>query len=526
MFKKTLIAIALSTAAMSASAANVIDTTNLKNAAHVISLQSLTAAKTTTVPAVKVTLDADFETVIIDGAKVVITVSGAVFNSGITSDLTGDVVAAGTPVNAGNSLTYTIDSNTFTADDDEFTIPALPVILDALDSTVKYTVSFTTSGGSTISGATAASTSVANIVNEWSVTFGVLNNQIDVADNRETFVGGGSTDTLELKFSDIDTVGGAALVSAAVTVKGDFTDVVSVADGLANAYTINTDKDEATFTYNGATTPALSATDLNSIDETLTLTVKSGTDAVSLTENVFTASVSVMYDTSKTLALATDTAAGSWTLNSSSTTVNYAPMGPNTQLIVNATSAFKEDASVDVSYLAADGTMELLEDVATVSAKSVTKLGDTISAAVLGDMGTTSAKTKLVVSVNAPDGNVTFFTGFKDITDGSRMALQQVDSVANSTLAAVEANKTTLGTSTTGIVKAIADSGVASSTAALQIAALNVATETNGATGAYVAGEVATANLICAQINATFTLKATGGGAVAANNVATDSCQL
>jgi hypothetical protein len=452
MFKKTLIAIAFSTAALSANAANVIDTTNALNAAHVISLQSLTAAKTTTVPPVDVELDEDYLTVIIPGAKVVITVTGAAFNSGITAELSGSLVSTGgNPVNAGSSLTYTINSETFTTDGDTFSIPALPVILDAVDSTVKYTVSFTTTGGSAISGSTAAATSVATIVNEWSVAFDSLNNQIDVADNRETFVGGGSTDTLGLKFSDIDTAGGAALVSAEVTVAGDYTDIVSVVDSSANAYTINTAKDAATFTYTSGTSPALGSTDLNDIDETLTFTVKSGAAAVSLTENTFTATVDVKYDGTKTLALATAKSVGAWTLNSSSTTINYAPMGPNTQLIVNATSSFKESASVDVSYLAADGTMELLEDVATVSAKSITKLGDTISAAVLADMGTTSTKTKLVVSVNAPEGNVTFFTGFKDKTDGSRMALQQVDAVANATLTAAEAAQADLANTTDGL---------------------------------------------------------------------------
>ncbi|REL26114.1 hypothetical protein DXX93_05670 [Thalassotalea euphylliae] len=500
MFKKSLIALALATAAMSANAANTITTNNDKNAAHKISAESLTAARTAIVPSVDVVLDDAFDTLLIDGAKLVITVSGAVFNS--TADasslnLSGQfATAGGAEANTGSTLTYELAGKANSIDDGEkITIPALPVIFNENSTKVSYVVSFLTSGDAPTPGTTTGSTEVATVVQEWSLAFGKLDAKINVEDDRETFVGEGAaqtSDVLELKFGDVNTAGGAALSSVEVVIKGDFTDIVSVKDSFNNEYVVNNAKTTATFTYLESAAP-LTASDLNTIDTNVTLTVKSGDDAVELTEQEFKVDATIKYNTNQSIELATDAAAGEWTLNSTSTTLNYAPFGPNTQLIVNATSDFDEAASVDVTYIKADGKPETLTDIATVEPNAVTKLGDIISDAIIADTGADRGKTKITVSVNAPEGDVSFFTGFKDLTDGSRMELQQVDNVANDTLAAAKAAVTAANTAAT------AASNTASSN---QTAVLNAITGISNTLGDNSSGLVQTVNGISSGVSA------------------------
>ncbi|REL26113.1 hypothetical protein DXX93_05665 [Thalassotalea euphylliae] len=529
MFKKSLIALALAGAAMSANAANTIDTTNDKNAAHKISAESLTAARTTTVPSVDVVLDDAFDSLLVNGAKLVITVNGAVFNSSADSsslNISGEfTTTSGADANTGTTLTYVLASKSGTvADGDKISIPALPVILNESSTKVSYTVSFLTSGDAATPGTTTASTEVATVVQEWSLAFDKLDAKINVEDDRETFVGTGdaqTSDVLTLKFGDVNTTGGAALSSVEVVIKGDFTDIVSVKDGFNNDYVINNAKTTATFTYLESAAP-LTAADLNTIDTDVTLTVKSGDDAVELKEQEFKVDATIKYNTNQSIELASDAAAGAWTLNSTSTTLNYAPFGPNTQLIVNATSKFDAAASVDVTYIKDDGKPETLTDIGMVAPNAVTKLGDIISDAIIADTGSDRGKTTITVSVNAPEGDVSFFTGFKDLTDGSRMELQQIDTVANATLSAAQAARDDLANQTDGLGELkTAITNNTDRVATLQAAA----DEAVGSTAS--TASIASATAVCKLINSSFTYQDNGSAMANGATVvpAQDNCE-
>jgi S-layer protein Slr4 len=535
MFKKTLLALAIAGLSTSAMAANTITTTAAK-----ISAQTLTAAKTTTVQAVTVKLDNAYDSVLLDDAKLIVTISGAVFNSGTTAKVltgTGSSAFDSTvaPVNAGTTLTFVLDNKAGAinaADTDTIVIPTLPVILDTLTSTVKYAISFQTSGSAAISGPEVAATTIATVNDEWSATYTNLDAQIDVAAANKKFTGAAVTDSLVVDFSDIDTGSAVSQVKEIeITLKGDFNGITSVADG-GNAYVVNAAKTEALFTYTG-----LTLNDITAADKTIVLTIP-GTAA--LVERTFSADVSLKYGASSTkFVVAADKAVGSWKFNSSSTTMNYVPFGPNTQLIVNATSSFATDASFDVTYTKADGTVKLLEDVGTVTAKTVTKLGDMIAAAIMADDSVTSGKTKVTVSVNAPDGNVTFFTGFKDKTNGDRMSLAQVDTNAADAKTAAEANKATLESTTKGLAKtydAALAAGAAATLTNINKAVTTLVTVYDAAAALYPTDATANTislaelNAICALANSgatTYVLKTAAGVAIVDNGAATatDTCQ-
>jgi hypothetical protein len=515
MFKKTLIALALTTAAMSATATTLETVGNATaTTPHSISFQTLTAAKTTTLADIAIVLDIDDAAVLVDGAKMTVTLTGAVFNSGVPAiddtlgTSTADAVA---PTNAGSSVTYTLTTLNGYLDGQTIQLDGLPIILDSVNSDVTATVSFTTAGGAALSG-TSASLKVATVANEWSVAVAKLDARIDVADDRETFVGGLTADTLGFTFKDIDTAG-AVIVDYTVTITGDFTNIATV-----TGYTINTAKTEAkqTITPQNVNDLAGEAALANAV-----FNIVSGANAVSLSEENYTAAIEVKYSTNKTLSLLAAVAdnAGGFELNSTSTSINYAPFGPNTQLILNATSTFAEDASVDVTYVSPVTNLPVtLTDIGTAAAKSVTKLGDIVSAAILNEEGITSGKTSLTLSVNAPEGNVTFFAGFKDTVSGSRMALEQVTSTeadaaaAKTSAAAIETDLANavdgLGALSTGI----SASGTASSKAGIVSAvatliATDIAAGTNVSalsTGvpAYSAEGIAAINGVCSTLAA------------------------
>jgi len=529
MFKKSLLALAFAGAALSANAANTLPTTTT----YKISSQSLTAAKTANTATVAVTLDDTFDGVILAGAKMVVTISGAVFNSGITADLVGagtaTVASTADPVNAGSTLTYVLTKTGNIADGDTITIPVLPIILDDVSGTVSYTVSFLTAGNAALSSADTATKTVATIANEWVATYTVLDEEIDVANDKEIFVGGTTlADTLVIALTDIDT--GSAVSDAdelVFTVYGDMSGIASISDGT-NAYVIDTTANTAVYTYS-----LTNDTDLSNNGQTLTFNLEAASaDRIELAERDFTADVRVKYNTNLYYNIADGKAAGGWEFNSSSIVMDYVPMGSNTQVIVNATSTFAEDASVDVSYLSldADGDVEtiIITDVATVTPGTVTKLGDAIETAILTSMGTTSGKTQVTVSVNAPAGTVSFFTGFTNISDGSRMALVQ----NTTTEADAAAIKLDLANTTDGLGKLSTDiaSGNLTSTNAARVAVVKaiVDAKTADANEVYASGDLAGLNATCALIDTTFTfvVDAAGastdvadGGASAATNV-------
>ncbi|WDE03945.1 hypothetical protein SG34_021620 [Thalassomonas viridans] len=459
MFKKTLLALALTGAAVGANAATVI-TTSLPGAAPVSS-QGLPATNAYTLfddandalpldgGSVILTLAGADNSGITDGGRLVVNVTGAFFAnpasalavSGGTLDAAQETVV----INAGDSsstqLVFDLAQGTedwVVVDNDTISIGDVELIVTG--DSVTFDSVFTTNTDVEIATTAAAAVEVAAITDQWEAgvvldltanpqVSGALDALIDVADNRETFTTG-TTDTLTI---DANTSGtGATTNDATVTISGNFEGVASVtaATGAdaAVTYTINDAMTEATFTYAaGATTDD----ELLSDQTVITFTLETAADEVApLDIRDFTVSLDVDYDDAEgsqnDISLLTDAAAGGWDLNGETTTLEYMPFGPNTQMIVQATSTFDEEASVSISYLnETSGQMVTLADIGTVAPNAVTKLGTIISDAIIADSGEESGKTRVVITINAPAGNVSLFTAFKDTNDADRLGVPQ-----------------------------------------------------------------------------------------------------
>jgi len=449
MFKKSLLALALAGAAMSATAATVI--TN-ETGVTAISSQGLPATKAITIKptggttSVEFTLAAGDNTGIVPGGRLVIDITGAFFSApaGTTIGL------AGTDIGAAHAITVSADSTssqlildldagdvwTIAAADNVISIEDLAIIVTGTDVKLSSVfqsatkVDFPSTAGPAIKVATVSDQWKAGVVLDLDsdpTVSGKLNAKIDVGNDRETFESEATSDVLTF---DVNTSGtGAVVTDVTVTIAGDFTGVKSVvADNTGTAtYVINSAKTEAAYTYTSST----DTTAAEVLDGTSAVTLALNTvaaDVIALEARSYDVTLDVDYKDAEAVQhnlLALDAAdAGKWDLNGTSVTVEYVPYGPNTQVILQATSQFDEDVMYDVSYLnAVTGKMVSLTDVGTITANSVSKIGEEIATAIKADSATESGKTRIVVSVNAPSGKVSFFSAFKDVADKDRLGL-------------------------------------------------------------------------------------------------------
>ncbi len=453
MFKKTLLALALTGAAVAANAATVI-TTSVPGA-QAISAQGLPATKAYTLfndadnalpltgGSAILTLKAADNTGITDGGRLVVTVSGAFFANpasalaAVGGALVNETVVIDAAESTSTKLVFDLVKNAddwTVADNDTISLGNLGLIVTGTD--VKFSAVFQSSTKVDFATTAAPAVSVAKVTDQWKAgvvtdvtaltpTSGKLNAQIDVGNDRETFTSAATSDVLTF---DVETSGsGASLNDVTVTLEGDFTGVKSVvaANNGSAAYAINTAKTEATYTYTAVTDTTM--TELTTGASAVTFSLNTvAADVVSLDARSFDITVDVDYDDAESaqhnLKVLDDADAGKWSLNGTSLTVEYMPFGPNTQMIVQATSTFDEDAMYDISYLnETTGKMVTLEDVGTIKKSSVSKLGGDIAAAIIADSGMESGKTRFVLSVNAPTGDVAFFTAFKDTADKDRL---------------------------------------------------------------------------------------------------------
>jgi hypothetical protein len=456
MFKKTLIALALTTAAMSANAALKVTTDEALDAPFSISSQGLPATGVYELAPGGDLIEVEFvaadASALTTANFLVVEISGGFYadSAGITvNQATGTLaVSVNMTKSTSTKLYFDITNAASASQTGTITLDSLDTLVSSGSTGLSLKAFVETGSGVKVDSTISATTTVATVANQWSVKVGKLNAEVNVAkDNEEftlDFADSKTTDTLTFTYKTIaDTT--ATPTGVSLVIDGNFAGIDSV-----TGFTINTGKTQATKNVSTAVGTYLTGADA------IVFTLASGDDAAAVAERSFTASINASYTDSESqpgsLALLSDADVGGFELNSTSTTINYAPFGPNTQLILNATSTFTDLASVDITYVS-PVTMKsvTLTDIGTVAANTVTKLGDIVSAAILDEEGITSGKTSMTISVNAPAGKVTFFAGFKDKVSGSRMALEQVtttqDDAATAATASTSAN-TTLDTLT------------------------------------------------------------------------------
>ena len=438
MFKKTLLAAALTAATFGANATTVITTGTPGE--EIISTQGLPATNAfQLVDSIILTLDADENSGIVDSGRLVVSITGAFWSNPTSAQaaVAGDIAGATATVDAAASTSTQLifdlaDAGgdlSAVADGDTITLTNLE--LQITGTTVSVSSVFQSGTNVDFASTAGAAIDVAKTGDQWvaSVT-AKLDQQIDVGNDRQTFVGGVTTDSLTF---DVNTVGtGATLNDVTTTIAGDFKNILSVVatNNGAATYVINEALTEATYTYTGATDTT--ATEVTSNPSVVAFNLVTAADDVEAMDvSSFNASIDIDYDNAEAVqgdfSPLTSADAGGFELNGSTATLEYVPFGPNTALIIQATSTFDEDALVSVSYLnPTTGLMVDLENIATATASSVSRLGSIISAAIVADAGVESGKTRMVITVNAPAADVTFFTGFKDTSDKDRLALPQV----------------------------------------------------------------------------------------------------
>ena len=110
----------------------------------------------------------------------------------------------------------------------------------------------------------------------------------------------------------------------------------------------------------------------------------------------------------------TGAAAGSWTLNGANVTIPYMPFGPNTKVIMRATNTGTQTGALTVQYML-EGVSTGWESISvpvTDLAPGVTDIRDLVMDAIIADAGVESGKVAIDITVNAPGEDITVFAAY------------------------------------------------------------------------------------------------------------------
>lgn len=463
-FKKTLVAVALSAAAMSAQAVTVT-----VPAASILSFEGAANETTIALPSVRATVGTGVEYAA--GDIITVTVAGGSITAASTPTLTFTPSVA----EAGDSVSLTFlskDASTITfrvaqvtnaggttaiTSAGRFDLTGVNLTTASVLATTTNKVSVTYAAKTalsnlTIDGADTSGSDKANAITVLEEFKGSasrkLNAVIDVANDRKLFTAitdapatpadSTTKDTLTLAFTDdatVDAATDATLASIALKIAGDFTwmdadknGAVSTAElNAAFAYagtddtvaqpTINTAMNEISgvVTLVGAldaahsftfTVPGLGATKpvLNSQDYTVTAT----------------ASYTPQTGTATTKALLSAASAGSWTLNGSTVVVPYlVHQYGKFSSILNVQNSGNKEGAISIDVWAEDGTV-----VATNLAAGTSKPGTVTSVATAAvnaliakgyDLSKTTKYSVRVVT-NVPAKDVTVNSAYADVS--------------------------------------------------------------------------------------------------------------
>ena len=424
MFKKTLVALALTTAAMSANAAVTSATPN------VVSIEGSVGAASIAVPALTVTLAAEYAvgdtfTFTLSGAEFDTTSAPVVsFGAGFTND-----PAVGLLSKTATTATFRVTavpspSESFIGADKTFILngATLKTTSVAAAGDIKIAYSAKTSTGLVLDNAgTATSTVVTGVSQISSSATKKLNAVIDVENERKQFTAG--DDTITTDILTVTPVIAAAAVNPVVytgathVIKGDFSWMESDGDAgidaaeLAAAFaatgadtytsTINTAGDEITVTVadaGGNTVEAMTAT--------FTVLGKAVSTAPILPTQSYTIDSTIKYNTAapaaatKTIASAS---AGAWTLNGFDEDIVFMPFSSQYAQSITVSNTGSVDSAITVD-ITAGGNTYTKTLAATASPKATTDISSEVKAFATesGVMGNAHIK----VVVNSPSGDI------------------------------------------------------------------------------------------------------------------------
>ncbi len=434
MLKKTLVSAAIAASLLSgmAQAATVTVATPLD-----YSLEGSEAATGYASPEIVVTLGAEYQV----GDTVTLDFTSA-FEDGQTAPTP---TVSGAPVmslgflskdDAAGTITYRVTARaaattaatiTFAAGDFDFDDASVELTND-----VAVTYSAQTSTGVIIDNATT--NTLADIVElkdelSSSVTT-ALDGVVDVTAERLALTA--ATDVLQVTTARVAALTDPSVInSTTIVINGDFswivdqnattegvqTNVVAATGGTSLATTVEADK--ITIVDTGTTVGAYNVTFTPGNNFVAPATAPSAV----IVDQDYTVDVSVNYDVGAgdNDDVNAAAAAGSWTLNGATRTVQAYPLGSNVSNFLWVTN----DGSLagEISVMAtANGTTYNLGNVGTAEPKTLTYIAGEVQAA-LGAEGIFSGRVQLEVTVNAPDANIDVYAGYKVNSDADRLNL-------------------------------------------------------------------------------------------------------
>ena len=429
MFKKTLIAAALATTALSAAASDVTTTATTLGVEYAQGIEQIVAADVVFEP------ERDYDS----GDIITISYAGATVaeetNAATPVSITPTVTGAGDFLNNvefleydGNDIkllvTNPVDS---TVAGTQITISGQQLILTAAADEGQVKVSAfgkvdTVEGAKTVDIATAVTyiTYATEIGSEVSTAFDGV---VDVNESRKAFVGGGTADTLVITNTQAAVTTGVTPTGAIYTVYGDFSFLDEDGDEELGG------TDDGTITSSGGTVEVaedfmsakISSTSFAAGTVGVTVT---GPDEVVIPDQTFTVSTVVSYSdpaggaTDLTTTTLNNASAGAWTLNGAQAHIPFLPFGSAYSQSVTVSNTSSQTGGVDLVIYTGGDTVEV-EGIATVAAEGVTDLSSAIRNAV-SDAGLTG-NLSFDVIINAPDSSITVEALYYAKADADRL---------------------------------------------------------------------------------------------------------
>jgi hypothetical protein len=301
----------------------------------------------------------------------------------------------------------------------------------------------TTAGGGVIE-SKAASTAVEVIdviASELTVTVAGADAVVDVAANRYLFESSGTTDTIAVTITDTGLANGITMATtSSVILKGDFSwmdDTTTTGFQFATGYSVATsDGSAAVTTTCTATQCSYPAASTSTVTYTSTITVPS-TGTVVIPTQSFTADTSVVYTNLEPAAAATKTeattgtAAGSWTMNGTATTVYSMPFGSNVSrfLWVSNSGATDGAVSATVTYDGVTYPATGEYDLGNAAKRTNTKLDALLDAQMtsVSALTPTTGRADVNITVTLPQSATQVYGAYN--VGGDRLALETSDTL-------------------------------------------------------------------------------------------------
>jgi hypothetical protein len=454
MFKKSLIALALTTASISTFAAVDIET-GTEAAALNVSIEGAANMTEVTAGNVVATLGAEYAV----GDIITLTFAGAELDAAsVPTTLTAPNAVNNLEVTVGllsaadNMVTYRVTEvkdnagvNPLSTVGAVFTISGLEFDTASVLANAKTTVTYAaeTSTGVTIDAGTKSSGDMITTQKQFSIDRSAdtdFDATIDVETQRLQFESGDVIDIVEITLEDdaLDTDFDATITDFTVVVNGSFahldTDAntagIQVAVGtftLSSGAIAPTDILADSITITGVAPGTLSLT----IDAEGASGAPANTADAVLPTVEYSATVTVDYTDAGTdgagagaaageATVATNVDIGEWTLNGSVVEVPYMPMGPNTQPFLRHTNDGSQSGDITLRYMIEGEHTEYTDSVTLVedADPGVRNLLTQIEAALLADGYDRSAagfKVALEITSNVPADDVKVTTGAKFI---------------------------------------------------------------------------------------------------------------